>query len=63
MRVLAGVRSQRPGVSLGSIIHGSLGRPAVEASFVELGAEAEYIADDCKLEKIIKRCSAEEGNL
>lgn len=62
MTVLVGVRAQHPCLSLAPIMHVLPKRPIAEASFWEVGVEAEYIAEACKLEQIIKRCPVEENN-
>lgn len=62
MRVLACVRTQHPDLSLAPIVHGLPEHPTTEASFWEVRPEAEYVAEICKLEEIIKRCPVEENN-
>lgn len=62
MRVLAGVRAQHPSLSLAPIVHGLPKRPITEASFWDVGAEAEYVAEACKLDRIIRRCHVEKND-
>lgn len=62
MKVLAGVKTQYPDLSLAPNVHGLPERPTIEASYSEVGPKAEYAAEACKLEKITKWCPVEENN-
>lgn len=61
MRVLANVRVHLPHIDLGLLVHGTAECPPLEPSSVEVGAEAKYVTDACKLEEILKRCSGGDG--
>lgn len=57
MQMLDSVRVHLPNADLGLVVHGTTKCPPPEPSSVEVGAEAEYVAGACKLEKILKQCS------
>lgn len=58
--MLAGVRAQHPSIPLAPIMHWSPDQPLSETFFWEVDAEAEYAADACELNEIVKWCNVDE---
>lgn len=60
--MLVGMRAQHPSISLAPIMHWSHEQPPAESFFWEFGVEAEYVAEACELNTMVKRCPIDESD-